>query len=63
MSLNKIIFEETNKDDKDNIYYKFNDVEEKLFELKNMITDKEILARLDELILELNSIRMDTYNN
>lgn len=63
MSLNKIIFEETNRDDKDNIYYKFNDVEEKLFELKNMINDKEILARLDELILELNSIRMDTYNN
>lgn len=63
MSLNKIIFEETSKDDKDNIYYKFNDVEEKLFELKSMITDKEILARLDELILELNSIRMDTYNN
>ena len=48
---------------KDEFYYKANDVEQELFKLRDLAEDEDIVKRIEALILELNNIRMDGYNN
>lgn len=45
----------------DAIYYKANDAEKILFELKKMLTDETLVKDLEDVILKLNNIRMEAY--
>lgn len=45
----------------DAIYYKANDAEKILFELKKMLTDETLVKDIEDVIIKLNNIRMEAY--
>lgn len=49
------------KYDRDDFYYLCNDVEQTLFKLKSMTDNNDVIKKLEQIILELNNIRMDEY--
>ena len=49
------------KYDRDDFYYLCNDVEQTLFELKSMTDNDDVIKKLEQIILDLNNIRMDEY--
>lgn len=53
---------ETIKEDKDEFYYKCNDIEQELFELKAMTDNEDTIKKLEAMIIEFNNIRMEEYN-
>lgn len=53
---------ETIKEDRDEFYYKCNDVEQELLELKKLTDNEDTIKKLEVLILEFNNIRMEEYN-
>ena len=53
---------ETIKGDRDEFYYKCNDIEQELFELKKLTDNKETIKKLEAMIVEFNNIRMEEYN-
>lgn len=60
MRIGKTILEAINSR-RDDFYYKANDAEQELFKLKELTDNEETIKKLDSLILELNSIRMEEY--
>lgn len=61
MRIGKTILEAINSR-RDDFYYKANDAEQELFKLKELTDNEETIKKLDSLILELNSIRMEEYS-
>ena len=53
---------ETIKEDRDEFYYKCNDIEQELFALKAMTDNEETIKKLEAMIVEFNNIRMEEYN-
>ena len=53
---------ETIKEDRDEFYYKCNDIEQELFELKKLTDNKDTIKRLEAMIIEFNNIRMEVSN-
>lgn len=47
------------KEDKDDFYYKCNDIEQELFALKDMTTNENTIKKLEAMILEFNNIRIE----
>lgn len=45
----------------DNFYYKANDAEKELIALKKLTTNEDIIKRIEDIIIELNNIRMEGY--
>ena len=61
MSIRHNILEVINNN-KDEFYYKCNDIEQELFELKKLTDNKDTIKRLEAMIIEFNNIRMEEYN-
>lgn len=53
---------ETIKEDRDEFYYKCNDIEQELFELKKLTDSEDTIKKLEAMIIEFNNIRMEEYN-
>ena len=61
MSIRYNILEAIN-DSRDEFYYKCNDIEQELFELRKLTDNEDTIKKLEALILEFNNIRMEEYN-
>lgn len=61
MSIRHNILEAIN-DNRDEFYYKCNDIEQELFELKKLTDNEETIKKLEAMIIEFNNIRMEEYN-
>ena len=53
---------ETIKEDRDEFYYKCNDIEKELFALKDMTDNEDTIKKIEAMIVEFNNIRMEEYN-
>ena len=49
-------------DNRDEFYYKCNDIEQELLELKKLTDNEDTIKRLEAMIIEFNNIRMEEYN-
>ena len=49
-------------DNRDDFYYKCNDIEQELFELKKLTDNEDTIKKLEAMIIEFNNIRMEEYN-
>lgn len=48
-------------DNRDDFYYKCNDIEQELFALKDMTDNADTIKKLEAMIVEFNNIRMEEY--